>query len=208
MCLRFLDDQTYHKTTRQKKLMKCFLLILYLLIAALDKAIELCVDGADVSTICGTVDTFIDEELKKVFAGKKSKKLERGISFPCCISINEVMGHFSPCPDDTVALKNEDLVKIELGAHIDGYAASAGHTLVVGGKSKGKQADTILAAYDAFQAAVKSIKVGGLNQDVTAKIQAVCDEYEVVPVQGVLSHKTKKHLIDGNESIINKETPE
>jgi hypothetical protein len=43
---------------------------------------------------------------------------------------------------------------------------------------------------------------------VTAKIQAVCDEYEVNPVQGVLSHKTKKHLIDGNEAIINKETPE
>ena len=27
-------------------------------------------------------------------------------------------------------------------------------------------------------------------------------------MQGVLSHKTKKHLIDGNECIINKETPE
>ena len=27
-------------------------------------------------------------------------------------------------------------------------------------------------------------------------------------MQGVLSHKVKKHLIDGNECIINKETPE
>lgn len=27
-------------------------------------------------------------------------------------------------------------------------------------------------------------------------------------MQGVLSHKTKKHLVDGNECIINKETPE
>lgn len=27
-------------------------------------------------------------------------------------------------------------------------------------------------------------------------------------MQGVLSHKTKKHLLDGNECIINKETPE
>lgn len=188
--------------------MKCFLLMLYLLLAALEKAITLCVDGADVSTVCGTIDTYIEEELKKVFAGKKSKKLERGISFPCCLSINEVMGHYSPCPDDSTTLKNEDLVKIELGAHIDGYAASAAHTIVIGGKSKGKQADTVLAAYDAFQAAVKTIKVGALNQECTAKIQAVCDEYEVVPVQGVLSHKTKKHLIDGNESIINKETPE
>jgi methionine aminopeptidase len=48
------------------------------------------------------------------------------------------MGHYSPCADDSTTLKNEDIVKIELGAHIDGYAASAGHTIVVGGKSKGK----------------------------------------------------------------------
>ena len=65
-----------------------------------------------------------------------------------------------------------------------------------------------MAAWNAFQAAQRTIKVGGLNQDVTANIQKVCDAYEVNPVQGVLSHKMKKHLSDGNETIINKETPE
>jgi hypothetical protein len=43
---------------------------------------------------------------------------------------------------------------------------------------------------------------------VTANIQTVCTDFEVEPLQGVLSHKTKKHLNDGNEVIINKETPE
>lgn len=47
-------------------------------------------------------------------------------------------------------MKTEDVVKIDLGAHIDGYAATAAHTIVVGGKAKGKQADVILAAYNAF----------------------------------------------------------
>lgn len=134
--------------------------------------------------------------------------MERGIAFPCCLSINEIAGHFSPCPDDSVKLQNEDLVKIELGAHIDGYAALAAHTIVVGGQSKGKQADVIQAAYNAFLAATRTLKVGGLNQEVTANIAKVCEEFEVNPVQGVLSHKMKKHLIDGNECIINKETPE
>ena len=168
----------------------------------------MCVDGADISTICGAVDTFVLEELQKVFSNKKSKKLERGIAMPCCISVNEIAGHYSPCPDDSTKLKTEDVVKIEIGAHIDGYAANAGHTIVVGGKAKGKAATVILAAYDAFLAATRTIKEGSLNQDVTEKIAAVCAEYEVEPMQGVLSHKTKKHLIDGNEVIINKETPE
>ena len=76
-----------------------------------------------VGAICGEVDAFIEAELLKVFSNKKSKKLERGIGFPTCLSINEVMGHFSPIPDDDVKLQNEQLVKIELGAHIDGYCA-------------------------------------------------------------------------------------
>jgi curved DNA binding protein len=176
--------------------------------AAIEKAIGLCVDGGDVSTICGTIDAFIAEELTKTFSNKKSKKLERGISFPCTLSINEIAGHFSPCPEDTVALKNGDLVKIECGAHIDGFSSNAAHTIVVGGKSEGKQADVVLAAWNAFQAAAKTIRIGGLNQTVTANIQAVCDDFGVNPLQGVLSHKMKKHLCDGNEVIINKETPE
>lgn len=59
-------------------------------------AIDKCVDGADVFTVCAEVDAFVEEELVKVFSGKKSKKLERGIAFPCCISVNEMCGHFSP----------------------------------------------------------------------------------------------------------------
>jgi len=102
----------------------------------------------------------------------------------------------------------EDLVKIEFGCHIDGYPANVGHTMIVGGKAKDKKAAVMLAAYDAFIAATRCIKAGSLNQDVTATIQKVCEQYEVEPMQGVLSHKMKKHLIDGNEAIINKETPE
>ena len=48
----------------------------------------------------------------------------------------------------------------------------------------------------------------GTNNSVTEAIAKVCAEYEVNPVEGVLSHKMKKHLIDGNNVIINKETPE
>lgn len=153
-----------------------------LFLAALELAITKCVDGADISTVCGETDAFILEELTKTFSNKKSKKLERGIAFPTCISVNEICGHYSPCPDDSRILKTEDLVKIELGAHIDGYAANAGHTIVVGGKAKGKQADVILAAYDAFLAATRTIKAGSTNQEVTAVIAAVMEDYEVNPL--------------------------
>ena len=43
---------------------------------------------------------------------------------------------------------------------------------------------------------------------MTQAIAKVCESYGVNPLEGVLSHKLKKHLIDGNDVIINKETPE
>ena len=56
-----------------------------------------------------------------------------GIAFPTCVSINNCICHFSPLKGDSdVLLKEGDLVKIDLGAHIDGFIAVAAHTLVVG----------------------------------------------------------------------------
>ena len=151
------------------------ILIYLFFIAALEKAILLAVNDADIGTVCGAVDAFIAEELLKVFSNKKSKKMERGIAFPTCLGVNEVMGHFSPVADDSFKLKDGDLVKIELGAHIDGFAAQAGHTIVVGGKSSGRQADVILAAHAALRAAVRTIKVGAINQTVTENINTAAE---------------------------------
>lgn len=43
---------------------------------------------------------------------------------------------------------------------------------------------------------------------MTEVIAKVCSDYGVNPIEGVLSHKVKRHLIDGNDVIINKELPE
>ena len=53
---------------------------------------------------------------------------------------------------------------------------------------------------------MRLIKPGHTNNDVTALIAKVCEAYSVTPVEGVLSHELKKHLIDGNKVIINKES--
>lgn len=103
-------------------------------VEAIKKAISLCVVGADIYTLCQTVDAFVEEELKKVFNGKKAKKVERGIAFPCCVSVNHTVGHYSPLSDESTQLQEGDVAKIICGAHIDGYAANVAHTVLVGDK--------------------------------------------------------------------------
>jgi curved DNA binding protein len=168
--------------------------------------------GADIYTICQEGDKFMEEELRKTFNNKKSKNLERGVAFPTCISVNNIFGHYSPMSDESTQLQEGDVAKIDLGCHLDGFVSQAAHTILVSAdpssKATGRKADTVLAAYNAFQAAQRLIKEAGTNSSVTEAIQKICDEFECAPVEGVLSHKMKKHLIDGNDVIINKETPE
>ena len=52
-----------------------------------------------------------------------------GIAFPCCISVNNCICHYSPLTHDAdTVLKAGDLAKIDLGAHIDGFIAVVAHT--------------------------------------------------------------------------------
>ena len=55
-----------------------------------------------------------------------------GIAFPTSLSINEQCGNFSPLKSESRILKEGDLVKVDLGVHIDGFIAIAGHSIVVG----------------------------------------------------------------------------
>ncbi len=63
-----------------------------------------------------------------------------------------------------VTLKDGDLVKLDLGAHIDGFIAVVAHSLVVGAskdkKVTGKKADAIMAAHLASEAALRLVKPG------------------------------------------------
>ena len=38
--------------------------------------------------------------------------MEKGLAFPVCLSVNNVCGHFSPIKEDTLSLKNTDVVKM------------------------------------------------------------------------------------------------
>lgn len=179
-----------------------------------DKALkfvtEQLTDGADIATLCEAGDNFIEEELKKIYCGKKTKKLERGIAFPTCICVNNVAINYSPLKDESTQLKNGDIVKVDLGAHIDGYFGHAGTTVIVGndGKGDGEIADLIVGCHDALQGAIRTTLVGRTNVEVTEMIAKVASQYGFEPLEGSYSHKHRKHNIDEMDVILNKMMPE
>lgn len=137
--------------------------------------------------------------------------MKKGIAFPTCLSVNNCICHFSPSKNDPdLVLKENDVVKIDLGAHIDGFIAVAAHTLVVGAslenKVKGRRADVILAAYQAAQATLRLVKNGKGNYGVTESVQKIAESYKCKPIEGMLSHQLKQFKIDGEKTIIQNPT--
>lgn len=123
------------------------------------------------------------------------------------MSVNNCICHFSPTKNDPdYVLKEGDIVKIDLGAHIDGYIAVAAHTVVaqadVAAKVTGRAADVILAAYWASQAALRLFTPGTANFAITDSVQKIASEYKCNPIQDMLSHQLKQFKIDGEKTII------
>ena len=171
----------------------------------LKEVIGKCTDGASVINICEFGDNRLIEETGKVF--RKDKEMKKGIAFPTCVSVNNCICHNSPLKSETdVLLKDGDVVKVDLGAQIDGFIAVAAHTVVIGAskdkKVKGRKADAILAAHLASEVALRLVKPGNENYNVTENIQKVAEAFDCKPVEGMLSHQLKRHVIDGEKAVI------
>jgi methionine aminopeptidase len=151
-----------------------------------------------------------------------------GIAFPTSISPNNAVAHLSPIesePEAEIALKAGDVVKIALGAHIDGFAGILADTIVVPEKEgevsvvEGRKADVLMAAWLASEVATRLVKPGNKNFDVTDAVSKIADAFECKPLQGMLSscamaylgmlsHQQNRNDISGKKQIILNPTTE
>lgn len=95
-------------------------------------------------------------------------------------------------PQASQVLAKGDVVKIQLGAHIDGYAAISGETIVVGASAEnpvtGRPADVLKAAWTAAEAAMRTLKVGNKNWAITEIVGRTSSVWDCKPVEGSIMH--------------------
>lgn len=207
------DEKDVEKTTAEPLVVTKYKMAGDMVNRVLKLVLEKCVVDASVREICEYGDGLITEETSNVF--KKEKEMKKGIAFPTCISVNNCICHFSPIPSEAdYILKEGDLAKVDLGAHIDGFIAVVAHTVVVGGltpegekkKVTGRQADVLLAAHLASEAALRLLKPGNETYAVTDTVNKVALAYKCKAVEGMLSHQLKQNKIDGEKTIIQNPT--
>ncbi|ORZ25882.1 peptidase M24, structural domain-containing protein [Absidia repens] len=158
--------------------------------------------GVSVCDLCQYGDDLIE-----AMALKEYKSAERGIAFPTCVSINNLIQHVSPLLDNDYLLKAGDVVKIEMGAHIDGYIATAAHTTVVSldvsQPITGPAADVVCATYYASEAAIRMMKPGVKASEITRMISEIAAYFRCKPVENTYSSTIKRFVIRGGNDIEN-----
>uniref|UniRef100_A0A6G3MEI5 Proliferation-associated protein 2G4 (Trinotate prediction) n=1 Tax=Henneguya salminicola TaxID=69463 RepID=A0A6G3MEI5_HENSL len=146
-----------------------------------------CISGSTVTELCTLGDHLILSQVGKVFS--KNKKLKKGIGFPTCISLNNVICHMSPLKSEPETIISDgDVVKIDLGVHIDGCMACLATTLIVGADktnpTTGRRADVIMAGYMASEIILKLFRPKNTNHIITQAITDVVSEFQCKPVEG------------------------
>jgi curved DNA binding protein len=173
---------------------------------AMAAVIEACKPGVKVVDLCETGDSFINSGVSKEFKGKD---IEKGIAVPTCVSVNNIVGHYSPLNGNTEEIKEGDMVKIDLGCHIDGYSAQAAHTIVVqSGPITGRAADVMQATSVCYEAAARLIKPGKKISDVAPVLAKIAEAYGCSHLEGVMSHQMKRFIIDGGKVVLNRPNPD
>lgn len=162
-------------------------------------------EGAKVFDLCELGDNAMNEGLKT----SVGKKVPKGIAFPTCVNPNNIPAHCSPenSEDETnFTLKNGDVVNIMLGVQIEGYPAIIGETFIVGESADapitGKKADLLHSAWNASEAAVRLLKPGNKNWEITNTVDKIAKIFETSAVQSMLSHNQEKNVLYGPKEII------
>ena len=134
-------------------------------------------EGVTILHLCQKGDALLDEEVGKVYKGKK---ISKGIATPVTVSPSSHVTPFTPLVSDTedaaITIKAGEIVKIQLGAQIDGHGAIVCNTIVVR-KEQGKEtditgrnADLLLATHYANELLIRlmvppSLLVSGTDEE-------------------------------------------
>ncbi len=134
-----------------------------------------------------------------------TKKVEEKIlslggkfAFPVNISINEIAAHYTPKENDELTFKEGDVVKLDIGAHIDGYIADTAITVDLGDHK-----DLVKASEEALKAAIETIKPGIEVWEIGKVVEETIKSFGFVPISNLTGHSLEQFELHSGKTIPN-----
>jgi len=120
-------------------------------------------------------------------------------AFPVNVSINEIAAHYTAEPNDPIIITESDLIKIDLGAQINGHIADTAVTICQDTQFDG----LIKAAEDALSNAMSMIKAGVKASDIGRIIEKTIKQSGFKPIANLSGHSLEQYTIHAGKSIPN-----
>ena len=120
-------------------------------------------------------------------------------AFPVNVSINEIAAHYTAEPNDQIVIKDTDVVKIDLGVHIDGYVADTAVTI----SYDPKYDQLIKVAELSLSEAIKIAKNNTKSSEIGKIIENTISHNGLKPIQNLSGHSLDQYIIHAGKSIPN-----
>lgn len=120
-------------------------------------------------------------------------------AFPCNIGVNEVAAHYTSPREDRNVIPDRSLVKVDIGAHIEGYIADTAVTICFD-----PEYDRLVrAAEEGLRAAIEVVRAGVRASEVGAVIERKIKDWGFKPIWNLTGHKISRYNVHAGEVIPN-----
>jgi len=156
--------------------------------AARELGISLVVPGAERKMVAEAIEDYIRVE------GAEP-------AFPANLSRNDEAAHYTPSEADVAVFEAGDLVKVDVGAHLEGAIADTADTVEVGGTHR--HDNLVRAARDGLAAGVAAVRPGVRVNDVSRAIAAAIRARGLKPIENLTGHSIERYLLHAGKAIPN-----
>ena len=143
----------------------------------------------------------------------ESEILKNGaeIAFPCNVSINEYAAHYTSPAGDETRFKAGDMVKLDLGAMIDGYIADTAITVLASGNMDENYTqdeinlheEIIEASSAGLEAAIATARADIEISKIGEAVHEAISEYHLNPIFNLMGHSLEQYNLHAGISIPN-----
>jgi methionyl aminopeptidase len=149
------------------------------------------------------IKTYVREGMPIIEVCEKAESLikEKGanLAFPCNVSINEIAAHYTSPPEDKKRIPEKSVVKVDIGAHVDGYVTDTAVTICFNPEYE-SLADT---AERALETAIENVQAGMATGKLGAKIENTIKTRGFKPISNLCGHQIGRYIIHTGTSIPN-----
>ncbi len=130
----------------------------------------------------------------------KIEELNGLCAFPVNFCINNIAAHYtSPLKDDGLLIEEADIVKIDLGVHVEGYIVDTAFTINFNEDSSLE--NLIQATEVALDAAKMIVKPKANTKEIGQKIESIVKGFNYNPIKELGGHQIERWTVHGKKRL-------